>query len=272
MPIGIGTARLGILVLATPAAPPHCAQGAGPDSAVQRMLLRLFLEGDFASDRFGPARWLDGGRAYTTLEPSEAIAGARHRALRDGDGARTVYVPAGALVPEGGRSALDIDDYAWSPDGSMLLVVTNSERVWRVNSATDWVYEEEFSLRVAFRWSADGRTIAYWQLDMSGVRDFLLINNTDSLYSYMIPVQYPKAGTTNSAVRAGAMDACGRSWSSGTAPGWKQWTTCAASRVASASSGSSRATAGGTSTPSRTRTAPSGFSRRATTTSSASRP
>ncbi|HZD04115.1 MAG TPA: DPP IV N-terminal domain-containing protein, partial [Longimicrobiales bacterium] len=61
----------------------------------------------------------------------------------------------------------------------------------------------------AFRWSPDGRKIAYWSFDMSGVRDFLLINDTDSLYSFTIPIQYPKAGTTNSAVRAGVVSAEG---------------------------------------------------------------
>jgi dipeptidyl-peptidase 4 len=42
-----------------------------------------------------------------------------------------------------------------------------------------------------------------------GVRDFLLINNTDSLYSFTTPVQYPKAGTTNSAARIGVVSASG---------------------------------------------------------------
>ena len=78
-----------------------------------------------------------------------------------------------------------------------------------INGTTDWVYEEELGLRDAFRWSPDGRHIAYWQLDASGVRDFLMINNTDSLYSFTIPVQYPKVGTTNSAARVGVVSATG---------------------------------------------------------------
>ncbi len=60
--------------------------------------------------------------------------------------------------------------------------------------------------------SAGARTvarIAYWQLDAKGVRDFLLINNTDSLYSFVTPIQYPKAGTTNSAARIGVVNASG---------------------------------------------------------------
>lgn len=78
-----------------------------------------------------------------------------------------------------------------------------------INGTFDWVYEEEFSLQDGFRWSPDGARIAYWQLDASGVRDFLLINNTDSLYSFTIPIQYPKAGTTNSAARVGVVAADG---------------------------------------------------------------
>jgi len=78
-----------------------------------------------------------------------------------------------------------------------------------INGTFDWVYEEEFSLRDGFRWSPDSKSIAYWQLGASGVRDFLMINNTDSLYSFIIPVQYPKVGTTNSACRVGVMSAAG---------------------------------------------------------------
>ena len=37
-----------------------------------------------------------------------------------------------------------------------------------VNATSDWVYEEEFSLRDGFRWSPDGQSIAYWQFDQHG--------------------------------------------------------------------------------------------------------
>ena len=78
-----------------------------------------------------------------------------------------------------------------------------------INGTFDWAYEEEFSIRDGFRWSPDSRSIAYWQLDASGVRDFYMINNTDSLYSYIIPVQYPKVGETLSACRIGVISAEG---------------------------------------------------------------
>ena len=93
-------------------------------------------------------------------------------------------------------------------DGKITQLTKDGSRT-TINGTFDWVYEEEFDDRDGFRWSPDGKRIAYWQLDASGVRDFLLINNTDSLYSFTIPVQYPKAGTTNSSCRVGVVDANG---------------------------------------------------------------
>lgn len=78
-----------------------------------------------------------------------------------------------------------------------------------INGTFDWAYEEEFGARDGFRWSPDGRSIAYWRLDASGIRDFLMINNTDSLYSFTIPVEYPKVGTTPSECKVGVVSANG---------------------------------------------------------------
>ena len=75
-----------------------------------------------------------------------------------------------------------------------------------INGTSDWAYEEEFDLRKGFRWSPDSRRIAFWQFNISGVGTFNLINNIDSLYSRVIPIQYPKTGTTNSACRIGVTD------------------------------------------------------------------
>jgi len=75
-----------------------------------------------------------------------------------------------------------------------------------VNGTFDWVYEEELDLRDGFRWSPDSKKIAYWQLDTEGIGTFYMINNIDSIYPKLIPLPYPKAGTTNSASKIGVLD------------------------------------------------------------------
>jgi dipeptidyl-peptidase-4 len=78
-----------------------------------------------------------------------------------------------------------------------------------INGTFDWVYEEELDDRDGFRWSPDGKNIAYWQSDTKGVGTFYMINNVDSNYSKPIPLPYPKVGTTNSAVKVGVVPATG---------------------------------------------------------------
>jgi len=82
-----------------------------------------------------------------------------------------------------------------------------------INGTSDWVYEEELDLRDAFRWSPDGRRIAFWRLDQTAIRPFYLVNQ-DSLYPTLVPVRYPKTGTSNSSVKIGVAElATGRtSW------------------------------------------------------------
>jgi len=91
--------------------------------------------------------------------------------------------------------------------GVVQLTHDGSSRI--INGTFDWVYEEELDCRDGFRWSPDGRHIAYWQTDTDGIGTFYLINNIDSLYSQPIPLPYPKAGTTNSAVKVGVVSVTG---------------------------------------------------------------
>ena len=268
----------GLLTLVTSVLPPVVAQV--PEN-VNDMMRRIFASADFAPQRFGPARWIETGTAYTTVEKSAAIPDASDIVRYEtATGARSVYISARQLVPSGASEALDFDDYTWSADGNLLLLFTNTQRVWRqntrgdywvldrktgalkklggpnappsslmyarfspagdrvayvrrgnvyverlsdgaitaltsdadslhVNGMTDWVYEEEFDLRDAFRWSPDGSKIAYWRFDMTGLGTYFLVNDTDSLYPKITPIQYPKVGTRNSAVRAGVVSADG---------------------------------------------------------------
>jgi len=77
------------------------------------------------------------------------------------------------------------------------------------NGTFDWVYEEEWGLRDGFRWSPDGRRIAFWQIDAAEVGQFSLVNNTEGLYSSVMRYRYPKVGTTNPTCRVGVIPAGG---------------------------------------------------------------
>ncbi|WP_185285990.1 S9 family peptidase [Chryseobacterium indologenes] len=77
---------------------------------------------------------------------------------------------------------------------NQITKITTDGNDGMINGTFDWVYEEEFGAKDGFRWSPDGSKIAYWKLDARGTKNFLMINNTDSLYSFTIPVEYPKAG------------------------------------------------------------------------------
>ncbi|HEX5962407.1 MAG TPA: DPP IV N-terminal domain-containing protein, partial [Gemmatimonadales bacterium] len=138
------------------------------------------------------------------------LAGGRLKKL-GGPNAKPSTLMFAKFSPDGGRVAyvrennLYVENLA---DGAITQLTSDGSRTI-INGTFDWVYEEELGLRDGFRWSPDGRRIAYWQLDATGVRDFLLINNTDSLYSFTVPVQYPITGTTNSAGRVGVVSAGG---------------------------------------------------------------
>jgi dipeptidyl-peptidase 4 len=240
---------------------------------------RIFGSEEFDGDWFGNPRWLDDS-TYTMLEPAKAPALGRDIVRYDAaTGRRTILFPSTSLIPAGATKPLPVENFRISPDEKLVLLYTNSRKVWRqntrgdywvldrgtgrlrqlgakmppsslmfakfspdsrrvayvsehnlyvedvasgkitplttdgsrtiINGTFDWVYEEELDLRDGFRWSPDGKKIAYWQLDASGVRDYLLINDTDSIYSYVKPVQYPKAGEQNSAARVGVVSADG---------------------------------------------------------------
>lgn len=90
--------------------------------------------------------------------------------------------------------------------GKIKKLTDNSKNKRIINGTFDWVYEEEFDCRDGFRWSPDSKCIAFWQIDASTIRDFMMINNTDSIYSYNVPVEYPKVGQAPSGAKIGVVD------------------------------------------------------------------
>ena len=113
--------------------------------------------------------------------------------------------------PDGGRIAYvsKLNIYAEDIATGIITKLTKDGGGDMINGTFDWVYEEELDCLDGFRWSPDGKNIAYWQSDTKGVGTFYMINNVDSNYSKPIPLPYPKVGTANSAVKVGVISATG---------------------------------------------------------------
>lgn len=277
-----------LLVLSSPLFHGTLSTGFADEPAVQHRenvdasaltIDRIYQGNEFQAQSVS-ARWLpssvDSASAFTTLEDARLGGQGKDIVRHTVGGDSSVMVAASELVPSGESQPLAIEDYAWSRDLNLLLIYTNSKRVWRnntrgdywlldrssrqlrklggsappstmmfaklsptgdqvafvlgrnifvedlfdhrirkltdsnskdiINGTTDWVYEEELGLRDAFRWSPDGKSIAYWQINTEGVEKFPLVNNTDSLYPTVNWFAYPKVGQRNPSCRVGVVD------------------------------------------------------------------
>jgi dipeptidyl-peptidase 4 len=215
-------------------------------------------------------KWSADGNSYYRLEQNEI----NQYTLPDRK--KVVLASKQQLTPAGENEPLKISNYSFSDDQKKVLLFTNTQRVWRlntkgdywvldlsngslkqvgknrppstmmfakfspdgarvayvseyniyvedisagnakalttdgnrkfINGTFDWVYEEEFYCRDGFRWSPDSKSIAFFQVDARKTRDYYMVNFTDSVYSRIIPVEYPKVGEDPSAVRIGVVN------------------------------------------------------------------
>ena len=238
---------------------------------------RIFKEREFKSESFS-AKWRQKGESYTFIKNAEEggeTVGKGIWQFKPGKKEASVMVKASELIPFGTEVPLAIDGYTFSKDESLLLIYTNSERVWRrntrgdywildrasgelrqlggdappsslmfaklsptgshvayvkdrnihvedladhsirtltktdsehiINGTSDWVYEEELGVRDGFRWSPNGKSIAYWQFDERGVRRYTMVDHVSGLYPELTTFGYPKVGQRNSATRIGVV-------------------------------------------------------------------
>ncbi|MCX2678636.1 S9 family peptidase [Galbibacter sp. EGI 63066] len=236
---------------------------------------RIYNSSEFQGERQRPVFWIENGDAYVTIERSQNGEDQLIKHISRNN-KKSLYLPAEKIRPKGKGISLRIENFTLSPDGTKVLIFTNSSRVWRsntkgdywvydfdtgklqqigkdfsasslmfakfsednafvayvhdfniykedfttgevtqltqdgdgdiINGTFDWVYEEEFGMRDGFSWSPDAKKIAFWQLDASEIGTFYMINNTDSVYSKPIPLQYPKTGYNPSSAKVGLVN------------------------------------------------------------------
>ncbi len=232
-------------------------------------VLVLFSSVCYSQFRAKEIDWTNDGNAYLHKKEGNIVK----VDMKTND--ETVVVKKEQLVPAGASDPLSFEVYSFSPDYKILLIFTNTAKVWRyhtrgdywvlnvatsqltqlgkglpsqslmfakispdgskaayvsehnlyvedlsthtitpltkdgtrkfINGTFDWVYEEELDCRDGFRWSPDSKLIAFWQIDATKIRDYYMLNTTDSPYSKVIPVEYPKVGEPPSPVRIGVI-------------------------------------------------------------------
>lgn len=122
-------------------------------------------------------------------------------------------LPASTLMfakisPDGTKAAYVSQHNIYMEDlgTGKITQLTNDGTAKIINGTFDWAYEEELACRDGFRWSPDSKHIAFWRIDATDIRFFDMIDNTDSLYSFVVPVEYPKTGQDPSAAKIGVID------------------------------------------------------------------
>ena len=236
---------------------------------------RIYNSNEFLQDFERPMQWIENGEAYIIIEESDSVSGGDDLIKYTSEKQeRSVFISAESLLVNG--KPLQISSFTLSDDGTKVLFLNNTSRVWRsytkgdywvydfntkklkqlgisfkpsslmfakfsadnkyvayvqnfnvykedfstgkvtqltfdgtgaiINGTFDWAYEEEFGKRDGFSWSPKADFIAYWQIDASEIEAFYMINNTDSIYSKPIPLQYPKVGREPSGARLGLIN------------------------------------------------------------------
>ncbi len=105
--------------------------------------------------------------------------------------------------PDGSKAAFVRENNIYVVDlSTMKETQITSDGEWNkiINGATDWVYEEEFTLVQGYAWNSTGTRILYLRSDESAVKEFDLTTYGGNLYPAEYRFKYPKAGEENSKV------------------------------------------------------------------------
>ena len=130
---------------------------------------------------------------------------------KHGKGAKPSSLMFAKLSPDGRKLGYVRENnlFVEPVDGGDPVALTIDGSGDIINGTFDWVYEEEFDCRDGWRFSMDGKSVAYWQLNTQGVPRFSMIDNVQSKYPKLITFAYPKTGEQNSACRIGVVPTSG---------------------------------------------------------------
>ena len=144
-------------------------------------------------------------RSLTTPDPAlnQPVSRRRNGAL-SGAGNGNINDPTGLHTVSIQRN----DIYVKTKGVSAEKRITSDGSATILNGILDWVYDEEVygrGSKFGYRWSDDGRYLAYLRLDESPVKPFMLVDHLPQSQT-LEPWFYPKAGMANPLVTLWIVD------------------------------------------------------------------
>ena len=116
--------------------PARAQQAVPPDTTDQRQLTleTIFSETTFQSASFRGGRWAEEGPVLTYIEPTGEEEATDLIQLNLETDERIRLISGATLEAPDVDRTIAIEDYQYSRDGSKVLLYTDSERVWRLNT------------------------------------------------------------------------------------------------------------------------------------------
>jgi dipeptidyl-peptidase 4 len=131
---------------------------------------RIFVSDDFRADPLPPRQWLENG-SYITLSPSATWEDASDLVRVNSSAKEEVLVPAEKLVPPGAGKPLVVEGFDFSPDFDVVLIYTNSVKVWRQNTRGDyWTFRRSTQKLARLGGDALPSTLMFAKLSPDGTR------------------------------------------------------------------------------------------------------
>jgi len=144
---------------------------------------RIFNTDDFKGQSAPNIQWLKNG-AHTLLAPSKEIKEGKDIVRIDADGKREILVPATKLIPEKVQKPLVIEGYYFSTDSDIVLIYTNSVKVWRRNTRGDYyTFRRSTGKLVKLGGSAKSSTLMFAKLAPDGKQVGFV--NENNIYSIL---------------------------------------------------------------------------------------
>lgn len=104
------------------------------------------------------------------------------------------------IDPTGTKVAFVYENNLYYQDlltGKIKQITKDGAKNAIINGASDWVYEEEFTLTRAYEWSPAGDQIAFFRFDERAVKEFTLEYYRNEAYPEKYTFKYPKVGEAN---------------------------------------------------------------------------